>query len=77
MSTRTINAHNVVLTLKLAGRAMDARTIAELLGGTDSRAVATAARKPVADGRIKIRYPRGLNRALYRFVRMTAKAGAK
>ena len=39
---------------------------------TDSRAVATALRRPVNDGRVKIRYDRGLGLgASYKFVRST------
>ena len=62
---------------------LTAKEIASVLSistQTDSRAVATALRKPVDDGRVKIRYDRGLGLgASYKFVRSTpakAKGGA-
>ena len=63
--------------LKHHGVNMTAKEIAGSLGMGDSRAVATALRKPVDDGRVKISYKRGLGLgAQYRFVRLTAKGGA-
>ena len=71
-----ITAEMCVKALKATGRSIPAREIAQHVGG-DSRAVATALRKPVRDGRVKIMYKRGLGYgAWYRFVRLTAKGGA-
>ena len=77
MSTNTVTGEMCVQRLKHHRISMTAKQIAESLGTGDSRAVATALRKPVEDGRVKINYKRGLGfGAYYRFVRLTAKGGA-
>lgn len=71
-----ITAEQCVLALKKHGLSTTAKELAECIGMTDSRAVATALRKPVRDGRVSINYKRGLGLgAHYRFVRLTAKGG--
>ena len=71
-----ITAEQCVMALKRRDLRTTARALADYLG-TDSRAVATALRKPVKDGRVKIRYTRGLGfGAEYRFVRLKAKVQA-
>jgi hypothetical protein len=72
MDTR-VTADAVVRACKALGTAHPAKTIAAKLGTYDSRAVATAARKPVSDGRLRVWYPKGSAVALYRFVRLTPK----
>lgn len=67
---KRISDADVVRALKEIKVSTTARDIAAKLGA-DSRAVATAARKAVADGRITINHKGGV--ALYRFVRLTAK----
>lgn len=74
-----ITGEMVVRALKEIGRTESAKAIAQKLGTTDTRAIATALRAPVADGRVTINYRhrkamRGV--ALYRFVRLTAKEKA-
>jgi hypothetical protein len=77
MTKQTITGDMCVQRLKHHGVFMTAKEIAESLGMGDSRAVATALRNPVRDGRVKINYKNGLGLgAQYRFVRMTAKGGA-
>ena len=72
-----ITAEQCVMALKRRDLSTTARQLAEYMGATDSRAVATALRKPVEDGRVKIRHTRGLGfGAEYRFVRLKAKVAA-
>ncbi|GEM_PF-3573168 len=68
--SRRITGIDVVLALKDLGRTVTAKEIAAQLGITDTRAIATAARQPVKDGRITQRHKRRLNAAMYRFVRL-------
>jgi predicted transcriptional regulator len=72
MSTaKTITAEDCVLALKARKTAHTASDIAGDLGST-SRAVATALRMPVKDGRISARFTKeGV--MYYRFVRLKAK----
>jgi len=65
-----ITAEQAVLALKAIGLSSSAKVIAERMG-TDSRAVATAMRGAVADGRVSIAY--GKSVARYRFKRLTPK----
>jgi hypothetical protein len=70
-----ITGEDVVLKLKRLRVSMSAKSIAQSMGvawGIDSRAVATALRKPVKDGRVSCHYRKGL--AHYRFVRLKAKS---
>ena len=67
-----ITGEMVVFALRALGRSVQAKHIAMQLGTDDTRAVATAARKPAKDGRITCRYPKGRNVATYRFVRLRA-----
>jgi hypothetical protein len=67
-----ITAEMCVMALKKQRTSMSAKAIAERVGG-DSRAVATALRKPTRDGRINWTFKKGI--AWYRFVRLTAKKG--
>jgi hypothetical protein len=67
-----ISCADAVMALKKHGLTAHAKVIAEILG-TDSRAVATALRNAVDDGRVSRRYKRGL--ALYRFKRLTPNCG--
>jgi hypothetical protein len=72
-----ITAEQCVMALKRRDLNSTARALADYMGSTDSRAVATALRQPVRDGRVKIRYTRGLGfGAEYRFVRLKAKVAA-
>jgi hypothetical protein len=68
MKHKTITADACVKALKIAGRRIPAKAIAEIVGG-DSRAVATALRKPTHDGRVDWTFKKGI--AHYRFVRLT------
>jgi hypothetical protein len=69
--TKKITGDDCVQCLKTLSKGGTAAEIAFLLN-TDSRAVATALRKPVNDGRVKINYSRGLGMgATYKFVRST------
>jgi hypothetical protein len=69
--TRKITGQMCVEALKAVGKALPAKELADFITRTDSRAVATALRKPVDDGRVKIMYKRGLGfGAHYKFVRM-------
>lgn len=70
-----ITGRQVVLALQAMKRSVPATEIAEYIGYTDARAVATAARQPVKDGRITMTYrkPKGdklQRRGFYRFVRL-------
>ena len=67
-----VTAEVCVLALKKHKLSIPAKNLAVLLG-TDSRAVATALRKPTHDGRVFWRFKRGI--AYYRFVRLTAAKG--
>jgi hypothetical protein len=72
--TRKINGQMCVEALKVIGCYTTAADLAKFIGWTDSRAVATALRKPVDEGRVKIRYKRGLGLgAHYKFVRLSVK----
>lgn len=76
MASEKITGEMVVRALKAIGRSETVKAIAAKLGTTDTRAIATAARAPVKDGRITISYrhsKRNRGVALYRFVRLTAK----
>lgn len=66
-----VTAEDVVLALKAIGRTVSVKCISKELGGADTRAIATAARKPAADGRIRVRYKGPGQQAWYRFVRLT------
>ena len=67
-----ITAEQCVVALKKRGLSTTAKDLAEFIGMTDSRAVATALRQPVKDGRVTINYKRGQGLgAHYRFKRMT------
>ncbi len=68
-----ITGEMVVRALKTLRRSVRAKDIARELGTEDTRAIATAARIPAADGRIAVRYPKRLGCATYRFIRLTAK----
>lgn len=70
---RTITADDVVMAAKGMARACTAKELAAYIGGTDSRAVATAARTPTDDGRLSRTHHRKQNCANYRFKRMTPK----
>lgn len=65
-----ITAEQCVRALKERKLSTSAAGVAAMLG-TDSRAVATALRKPVRDGRVRSSFKKGI--AWYRFVRLTAK----
>ena len=69
---KRITAADCVLALKLNKRSINAAALADIMG-TDSRAVATALRKPTSDGRVSIHYKKGIG--WYRFVRMSPKKG--
>lgn len=76
MSKRTtITGEQAVAALKQLGTAQSAASIANFLG-TDSRAVATALRRPVEDGRVSLSWRRKAGKASYRFVRLKPKARA-
>lgn len=72
-----ITCEQAVLALKKLKTSSPATTIAPLLN-TDTRAVATALRAAVNDGRVSITYRRGAKgeqrRGFYRFVRLTPRA---
>lgn len=68
-----ITGDDVVFALKAIGRTVEVAELAKQLGTTDTRAVATASRKPRNDGRIRMTYNRHFTGALYRFVRMKAR----
>jgi antitoxin component of RelBE/YafQ-DinJ toxin-antitoxin module len=70
--SRRITGDDVVRALKRLRKSSDAKQIAAALGIDDTRAVATAARRPVKDGRITINYRGRSNAATYRFVRIAA-----
>jgi len=69
----SIHANDVLLVLKALKKSAKAKDIAEVLG-TDSRAVATALRKPTNDGRIACTFKRKQNLCTYRFIREKAKS---
>lgn len=64
-----ITCEDAVRALKNRGLSTTAKCLAQFLPGADSRAVATALRKATNDGRVSIRYKKGI--ALYRFKRLT------
>lgn len=72
-----ISAYNAIMALKsIRGKSATAKWIADQINrqfdmDTDSRAVATALRQPVKDGRVTIRYHQGIGH--YRYVRMLAR----
>lgn len=68
-----ITTEQAVLALKGIGLSTAAKGIAERMG-TDSRAVATALRGAVKDGRVSITYRKGIG--CYRFKRLKPKAAA-
>lgn len=73
-----ITTQDAVLAAKFFRSSQPAAALAGYLskqkgGPVTSRAVATALREAVSDGRVKINYPKGLQVATYRFVRLTAK----
>lgn len=70
---KRITAEMVVRALKALRRTVRVGEIARELGTEDTRAIATAARIPAADGRIAVRYPKRSGSATYRFIRLTAK----
>ena len=71
---RKITGQMCVEALKNIGCYCTAKDLATHLGGTDSRAVATALRKPVDEGRVKRTFKRGLGLgAQYKFLRLTVK----
>lgn len=72
--TSKITGEQCVLALKIFGRVAPASLIAEFLA-TDSRAVATAMRKPTKDGRVSFTFRRGVMH--YRFVRTKPKAAGQ
>ncbi len=65
-----ITCDDAVRALKRHGPPAAAKHLARMLD-TDSRAVATALRNAVYDGRVTTKYVGGI--AYYRFVRLTAK----
>lgn len=67
-------AAEAVQALKQHKLSLKAAQLADIMG-TDSRAVATALRGPVKDGRVHWHFKKGV--AWYRFVRQTAKAGGQ
>lgn len=67
-----ITAEQCVRALKEIKQSYPAKNIAVWVG-SDSRAVATALREPVRDGRVTITYRKGIG--WYRFIRLTAKKG--
>lgn len=69
---KKVTGDDVVLALKALKRSVPIREISAHLGGAGSRAIATAARGPMSDGRITVRYPRRGSAAVYRFVRLKA-----
>ena len=66
--TEKITCEDAVMVLKKIKVLVPAKWIAEKLG-TDSRAVATALRKATNDGRVYVRYRKGI--AEYRFTRLS------
>jgi hypothetical protein len=69
-----ITAEQCVKALKARNLSTTAKRLAEYMGETQSRAVATALRNPVKDGRVKVCFSGGLT--YYRFVRLKAKVAA-
>jgi hypothetical protein len=72
---RKITGGDVVIALKALKRSVSVEEISVQMGGVNTRAIATAARKPTSDGRITMHYPKRGSAALYRFVRLHAKGG--
>lgn len=70
---KRITADDCVRALKARKTAHPASAVAKDLGST-SRAVATALRGPVKDGRVSWNFKKGI--ALYRFVRLNPKKGS-
>ena len=66
-----LTCQQAVLALKLRGLSTSAKSLGSAIG-VDSRAVATALRAAVNDGRVTITYRKGLG--FYRFKRLKAKA---
>ncbi len=79
MRIKTINEHVVVRALQKRRLSTTAAALAEYLDSqgydTSSRAVATALRRPVEDGRVSRTWRRSKQQASYRFVRLKAKDG--
>ena len=71
MKTKRITGDAVVRALKVIGRVVNVRELARVVGTDDTRTVASASRKPSADGRIRISYPRRGGGARYKFVRLS------
>ena len=69
-----ITADDAVKALKKHGLTTTAKVVAQLLD-TDPRAVATALRLPVNDGRVSRRFKKGI--AWYRFNRLTPNGGVR
>jgi hypothetical protein len=67
-----ITANDAVKALKEMKLSTTAKAVALRLG-TDARAVATALRLPVKDGRVTISYRKGIGH--YRFKRLTPNCG--
>lgn len=67
----TVKAEDCVRALKAHALSTTAKSLAQFVG-SDSRAVATALRKPTSDGRVSIRFKKGI--AFYRFVRLTPRS---
>lgn len=72
--TKRVTTEDAVRAAKARKTAHPAKALAGDLGST-SRAVATAMRAAVDDGRVSIRYKGGI--ALYRFVRLSKKGRAQ
>ena len=68
----SISCEDVVLNLKEHKLSTTAKHTAYRMG-VGSRAIATALRRATRDGRVSLRFKRGV--AWYRFVRMTPKKG--
>lgn len=68
-----ITCEDAVRALKNEGLSTTAKCLAQHLPGSDSRAVATALRKAVKDGRVTWTFKKGI--AFYRFKRLTPKEG--
>ena len=66
--SKKITCEDAVMALKKLKVFVPAKLIATVLD-TDSRAVATALRKATNDGRVYVRYSKGI--AEYRFTRLT------
>ncbi len=71
MKTQRITGDAVVRALKTIGRVVDVRELAQAIGTEDTRAVASASRKPSKDGRIRVSFPKHGAAARYKFVRLS------